>query len=164
MKKNSGKWFRRAFVFMLCLTLTGCGPSWKKKFVRKRADNKPDQVFVYEPQEYQREPNSELYKRSFIFWKAWQEELANRLGNNKAADVRAFEEALKNLEEMQECLSEQKAGELGECKKKIADSYNAYKSGDYSIVESHHMRDDLNKLMLKMDKQFRYNRVKEFIK
>lgn len=164
MKMNSRGWFHNAVIFIICISLAGCGPQWKRKFVRKRAAEKPEQVFVYEPKEYKREPNSELYKRNFIFWKSWQEELVNKLGDNKTADLRSFEEALKNLDEMGGCLVEQKAAELREYRKKLEAFYNTYKSGDFDIVQSKWMRQDLNRLMLQIDKKFRYNRVKDAIK
>ncbi|MCM8782356.1 MAG: hypothetical protein NC828_04830 [Candidatus Omnitrophica bacterium] len=132
--------------------------------MRKRPAKTPEQVFVYEPKEYQREPNPEIYKRSFLFWKAWQKELVDKMGENKASDQRAFQEALKNLNEMKTCLDDQKANELDDYIQKIASFYNLYKSNDFSIVQSRQMRQDLDRLMLKMDKLFRYNRVMEHIK
>lgn len=179
MKKNLKRWSPRrllrsplrgslamtyGLVFLVCLSLTGCGPAWKKKFIRKRADKKPEQVFVYEPKEYQKEPNSEIYKQSFLFWKAWHEELIAKLGNSKSADIRAFEEALKNLAEMKGCLKDEKSAELDAYVKKIEALYKSYRAGDYDIVRSHQARDGLNRMMLKMDKLFRYNKVKEYIK
>lgn len=170
MKKNSGRWLKVKIFFVLLSVLcflfsvTGCGPQWKRKFVRKRAEHKPEQVFIYEPKEYQKGPNDVLYKKYFLFWKAWQEELITKLGDNKKSDLRCFEEALKNLGEMKQCLADQKAIELQNCINDVDRLYNKYKTEDFSIVQSHRMRADLNRLMLRMDKQFRYNRVKEFIK
>lgn len=150
-------------LFFSLSTLTGCGPQWKKKFVRKRADRRPEQVFTYESQKYEREPNDVLYKRHFIFWKAWQEELITKLGNNKKSDISSFEEALKSLDEMKDCLKEEKAVELEVYIKRLRDFYILYKSKEFDIIRSSQMRQDLDRLMLKMDKIFRYNRVKDFI-
>ncbi len=152
------------FIFVLCASLTGCGPAWKRKFVRKRAPQEIEPVFVYQPQDYQKEPNIERYKRHFVFWKAWQEELISELGNNRLADIRAFEEALKDLSDMRNCLNEAKAAELDIYSKKLAEFFDTYKSGEFDIVRSHHMRQDLDRLMLKIDKLFRLSKVKDSIK
>ena len=162
IRENKG--IKRLLIFILCFVLTGCGPQWKRKFVRKRAEHKPEQVFVYEPREYQKASNSELYKKGFLFWKAWQEELVNKLGDNKANDLRVFIEVLKNLDEMKNCLNDEKAKELDGYARRLEALYKEYKSGDFSVTQSRQMRQDLDRLMLKMDKVFRYSRVKEFIK
>ena len=155
---------RVIFIFVLCVSLTGCGPAWKRKFVRKRAPQEIEPIFVYQPQDYQKEPNIELYKRHFIFWKAWQEELITELGNNRLADIRAFEEALKDLSEMKDYLNDAKAAELEVYIRKLAEFSDMYKSGEFDIVRSHQMRQGLDKLMLKIDKSFRFSKVKESIK
>ncbi|NQU73197.1 MAG: hypothetical protein HQ547_00610 [Candidatus Omnitrophica bacterium] len=155
---------RLGAILVLCLLIAGCGPAWKKKFVRKKAQNKPTQVFVYEPKEYQSEPYSAAYKRSFLFWKAWQQELIYRLGNSKTSDARTFQEALKNLGEMKECLTEQKASELQGYITKLERFFDEYKSRTLGIVQAKQMRRDLDRLMLKIDKAFRYTKAMEFIK
>ncbi len=159
--KNNTKWL---LVFILCIALIGCGPEWKRKFVRRHTQTQPEQVFVYEPKEYPRASNTDLYQRSFSFWKAWQGELIQKLGNHKINDLRSFEEALKNLDEMKACLTDQKAAELEVYMKKLEAFYTNYKSEDFNIVQSGQMRQDLDRLMLRMDKQFRYSRIKEYIK
>jgi hypothetical protein len=151
-------------VLALCLVLAGCGPAWKKKFVRKRAPRQPDQVLVYEAQDYQKEPNADLYKKHFIFWRAWQEELVVRMGNNPKADVRAFEEALKNLDDMKRCLKEAKAAELDIYIQQLRAFYDTYKSEELDVVRAHQMSQDLDRMMVKMDKQFRFSKVKDSIK
>jgi len=110
---------RNMVLIVLCVAAAGCGPEWTKKFVRKRNATTPEQVFVYEAKDYQRESTEELYKRSFLFWKSWMEELSNRLGDNKVNDLRSFEEVFKNLGEMKNCLKEDKAIELDGYRKEI---------------------------------------------
>lgn len=151
-------------IFFLCISISGCGSQWKRKFVRKKNAEQAEQVFVYEPQEYQRESNAELYKRSFIFWKAWQRELVDRLGNSRPADLRSFEEALKNLDEMKNCLNDQKTSALDGYIKKMGSYYETYKSEEPDIIRSRQMRQDLDRLLLKIDKEFRYKRVLNLIK
>ncbi|MDD5450184.1 MAG: hypothetical protein PHO42_06300 [Candidatus Omnitrophica bacterium] len=150
-------------VFTLCLVLAGCGSQWKRKFVRKKTDNKPEQIFTYEPQKYEREANDVLYKRHFVFWKSWQDELAKELGRNKKSDILAFDEALKNLDEMKACLKEEKAAELDIYINKTRKLYDIYNTKELDIVRFSQMRDDINRLMLKIDKLFRYSRVKDYI-
>lgn len=156
--------FLAVFVLVLCAAVSGCGPTWKRKFVRKRAPQEPDAVFSYQPQDYQREPNIERYKRHFIFWKSWQEELITKLGNNRKADARAFEEALKDLGEMKTCLKDDKAAELDIYIKKLEGFSDSYSTGQFDVVRSNQMKTDLSRLMLKIDKAFRYNKAKDYIK
>lgn len=169
MKRHSEKWFRsKGFqglvIAILCLALSGCGPEWKRKFVRKRAETKPEPIIAYEPQEYRKESNEILYKRHFVFWKSWQEELVNKLGENSARDTDAFQEALKNLDDMKGCLKEETAAGLDPYSKKINDLYNTYKSDRIGIIQARQMRQDLDRIMLKIDKAFRYTKVKGHIK
>jgi len=142
----------------------GCSSAWRKKFVRKKKKEKPAQVFVYEPQEYQSESYSVVYKRSFLFWKAWQQELIYKLGNSRISDTRTFQEALKNLGEMKACLIEQKAAELQGYINKLEKFFKEYKSRTISSVQARQMRRDLDRLMLRIDKAFRYTKAMEFIK
>jgi len=152
-------------VSILCLALAGCGPQWKRKFVRKRAAVTPEPIIAYEPQEYKKESNEVLYKRHFVFWKSWQKELVDRLGDNAARDEDSFLEVLKSLDDMKGCLKEETAAGLDPYIKKINDLYSAYKADNMmDIVRSRQMRHDLDRLMLKIDKDFRYTKVKDHIK
>jgi len=151
-------------ICCMFMMLAGCGPQFKKKFVRKKAEKNPEQVFAYDPQQYQREPNDVLYKKHFIFWKAWQEELIYKLGTNRAGDLRNFQEALKHLDDMKSCLSSEKASELDTHTQALRSFYENYKARDFDVIRSRQMRQDLDRLMLKIDKIFRYNKVKEYIR
>ena len=155
---------RLLIVSILCFTLTGCGAQWKRKFIRRHEETKPESVFVYEPKEYQSEPNADLYNRSFIFWKSWMGEMEHSLGANKKADVRSFQEAIKDMEEMESCLKEEKAAEMGGYRQKLAEYMEYYKSKDMEIIGAGHMRDDLHRLEVKVDKIFRPSRVEKDIK
>ncbi|MEI8175965.1 MAG: hypothetical protein WCG78_03765 [Candidatus Omnitrophota bacterium] len=155
---------RYIMVSLLCVMVAGCGTQWQKKFVRKKAANAPGQVFVYEPKEYQNKPNAEIYQASFLYWKAWQQELVERLGDNKKRDSSSFDEALKNLDEMKNCLNEAKRAELDVYMRKIAALSEDYKANDYDTIRAHQLRQDLSRLSLAIDKSFRYNAVKNFIK
>ncbi len=151
-------------VLALCMALAGCGAQWKRKFVRKRNADRPEQVFVYEAKDYQKEPSAERYQKNFVFWKAWMEELIAKLGNNRANDIRSFEESLKNLEEMKYCLKGEKVPEIDVYIGKVKNFYEKYKAGDFDIIASQQMRQDLDRLTLKMDKIFRYTRMQDYIK
>jgi len=151
-------------ITLLCVAVTGCGPQWKRKFVRKSAQKTPEQAYIYEQQEYRSEPAGVLYKNHFIFWRAWQEELVNKLGGNKVADLRSFEEALKHLGDMKSHLSPEKAAELDPYLSRIDALRNDYKADNYDVVRSRQMRDELNRIMLRIDKAFRSSRVKDYIR
>ena len=86
------------------------------------------------------------------------------MGNSKTSDARTFQEALKNLGEMKECLTDQKASELQSYITKLERFFDEYKSRNLGIAQAKQMRRDLDRLMLKIDKAFRYTRAREFIK
>jgi hypothetical protein len=162
--RGGWRYAKCVFVIFLCMLVSGCGSQWKRKFVRKKTANQPEQIFTYEPQAYKKEPNDVLYKRHFIFWKAWTEELVTKLGKNRSGDIRSFEGALSHLSDMKKSLTDQKAAELDEYLKKMSLFCDRYKSRDFDIVRAKQMRQDLDRLMLNIDKAFRYSRVKEYIK
>lgn len=149
-------------VLILCVCVSGCA-QWRKKFIRKRAKKKPAQIVSYEPKEYQPDPSDVLYRRYFVFWKAWQQELIGKLGDSRKSDLRFFTEALKNLHAMRNHLADSKAVELDVHIKRLDGYYRKYQARSMSTVQSKRMSSELNRLMLRIDKEFRYSRVKEFV-
>jgi len=155
---------KNCMIVMLCIFLTGCGPQWRKKFVRKKTAEKPEQVFIYEPKEYKRDPNDVFYKRHYIFWKAWHEELVNKLGLNKKSDLRAFEESLKHLTQMKICLIDEMAEELQAHIDKLDGHYRKYKTSNLDLNRARRVRQELDRLMLRINRSFSNKKVKEYFK
>ena len=83
-------------IFTLIIGLTGCA-SFRKKFVRKpKKVEKPTPIM--QTKDYTQEySHILLYKKHYLFWKYWQEELINSLGSNRKKERRCARAALDEL-------------------------------------------------------------------
>ncbi|MFH1847636.1 MAG: hypothetical protein ABH825_00255 [Candidatus Omnitrophota bacterium] len=149
-------------ALLLTLETSGCGPAWKKKFVRKKKE-KEKEVFVYREKDYSRPESSDTYKKHFLFWKTWHQELVNKLGKNRLRDNRAFDESIANLQDMKKLLTGEKAAAIEGYIAQLKEAQARYNQKEIRDVRARQMRTELNRLMLSMDKALRYSRVKESI-
>ncbi|MBL7084870.1 MAG: hypothetical protein ISS43_02035 [Candidatus Omnitrophica bacterium] len=102
-----------AFSFQLS-ALCGC-EAFRKKFVRKPKEEKQIEVVVH-TQEYSSEYSPEqIYKKYFLFWRSWHEELVNSLnaqeGNRKKL-ISAAKKSVENLQQMRQLLLPEKQDRL----------------------------------------------------
>ena len=154
-----------ALILVVCLLsveLSGCA-ALRKKFTRKKKKKK-EASFVYNVQDYEKPPNIDLYKKHFAFWKTWHKELVNKLGMNKMRDLRAFTESVGELESLKKLLAAEKTELLQGYIDQLEGHYNKYKSEDFTETRSRQMRKELNRLLLRIDKAYRFSRVKDDIK
>ncbi len=84
------------FYFLLSTSLCGCA-SFKKKFVRKPKDIEKPTPIMHTKDYTQEYPNILLYKKHYLFWRYWQEELINSLGSNRKKEFRCARSALDEL-------------------------------------------------------------------
>ena len=94
---------------LLILTLTGC-EAFVRKFTRKpKQENLPTEEMVLVPQEYQAPQMSkeETYRKFFLYWKSWQDELMDALtyGSNSKKQIGCANEAINNLKELRGLLA-----------------------------------------------------------
>lgn len=85
-----------AFCFLLPTFLYGCA-SFKKKFVRKPKEIEKPTPIMHTKDYTQEYPNILLYKKHYLFWRYWQEELINSLGSNRKKEIRCVRSALDEL-------------------------------------------------------------------
>jgi hypothetical protein len=108
--------FTLVFLSLLLIsTLTGC-EAFVRKFTRKTKKSKEAELPVLSPKEYLTSdiPKEERYRRYFVFWKSWQDELITALGSSASYKKRqsCLKEAIKNLAELKPFLFEEKQKEL----------------------------------------------------
>ena len=88
------------FILMITLCfLAGCD-AFVRKFIRppkKKSISQEEMVLA--PQEYTNMDKEEVYRRYFVFWESWMDELINALElyPNYKKQVDCMERALKNL-------------------------------------------------------------------
>ncbi len=148
-------------IIFLISEAVGCGPM-ANKFTRKKKEKEAPPVY-YELEKYTRDSNLVIYKRHYLYWKTWQEELINKLGGNRSKDIRCIEEAISNLRDMKKVLKPEKAeglevhiGEMEGLKEKISAKFItlATKNRLVSVLEKKYRE-------IKMD--FSPKKVNDFI-
>lgn len=85
-----------ALYFLLSTSLYGCA-SFKKKFVRNPKEAEKPTPIVQTKDYTQEYSDVLLYKKHYLFWKYWQEELINSLGSNRKKERRCTRAALDEL-------------------------------------------------------------------
>jgi len=148
-------------IVLIGLEVTGCGPL-KRKFTRKKKKGTPPPVY-YELEKYSREPNMVLYKRHYIYWKTWQEELINKIGDKHKKDIRYADGIISNLQDMRRLLAKEKGHELTvfiDEMKKIKEKLN-----DRSLRGANKIRikNTLEKRYRKIKREFSYTKVADYV-
>ncbi|MDD4980389.1 MAG: hypothetical protein PHC54_03815 [Candidatus Omnitrophica bacterium] len=107
---------RYTLILFLIGNLLGCD-AFVRKFTRKSKRDKPAPEMVLMPEEYKPPPmtKEEVYRKYFIFWKSWQDELINSFivsSVNHKKQISCANEAIKNLELLRAALQEKKQKEF----------------------------------------------------
>ncbi|MBU1913487.1 MAG: hypothetical protein KKB22_08145 [Candidatus Omnitrophica bacterium] len=156
------KLWRYAVIILLCVFIAGCA-GLQRKFARKKKEE-VKQLPIVTTYDYAKERRvDELYKKRFLFWKSWQGELIDRMGDSYKKRTECYDELMQNLLEMQKYLNDEKYKELeifiteiksvGPDVKKI----DLRGSGKYRITQI------LEKTKRLIDKRFSYTKVKDFL-
>ncbi len=153
--------FRNIVIFVLCINILGCS-TLREKFVRKK---EPEEVKpIVNIEEYSNKINTkELYKKHFVFWKYWHEELINVLGGNKKKQKQCYNEILAELKAMASYLQQQKAEILQGYIKEIEELENDVNSPVLSQVEVHRIKIALKQYKRIIDNEFSLYKVKDWI-
>ncbi|MFH1791670.1 MAG: hypothetical protein ABH885_06800 [Candidatus Omnitrophota bacterium] len=106
---------RRVFVLMLAAVfcagaMTGCA-SLRKKFIRKKKEKEETPQYLG-IKEYKVTPSIELYKKHYIYWRSWNTEINENLGDNPKNDLVCIRQMIGNLEDMRGMLVDEKGNEL----------------------------------------------------
>ena len=88
MKYTKLKW---VVVIVLCLCIAGCA-GFQRKFARKKKEE-TRQLPIVTTYDYAKERRvDELYKKRFLFWKSWQGELIDRMGDSYKKRTECYDE------------------------------------------------------------------------
>ena len=104
------KWAIIMTVFCLTVSLTGCD-AVQRKFTRKKKTAVKMPRF-YQVKKYPKKPAPELYKKHYSYWRTWQGELIDNIGQNNKKARRCAEEAVGQLRDLQGLLIPSKAEEM----------------------------------------------------
>ena len=105
----------------------------------------------------------ELYKKRFLFWKSWQGELIDRMGDNYKKRTECYDELVQNLTEMQKYLNDEKYKELEVFITEIKSVNPDVKKIDLRGSEQYRITQLLEKTKRLIDKRFSYTKVKNFL-
>lgn len=100
------------FTILIAVSfLSGCA-QLKDKFVRKKKEDTSLKKYI-PVREYDVHPNMELYTKRYVFWKNWQTDLLEVLGDpNHKKKMVAIEENISNLKSMKSMLVDEKGDQL----------------------------------------------------
>ncbi|MDP2921790.1 MAG: hypothetical protein Q8O12_05450 [Candidatus Omnitrophota bacterium] len=152
--------FRWIMVIILCISISGCA-GVQRKFARKKKEepNTPAIVTTYDYAITERV--DELYKKRFLFWKSWQGELIDRIGDGYKKRTECYEGLMQNLLEMQKYLSDEKYKELEVFITKIKSVDPDVKKIGLRGSEQYRIAQLLEKTKRLIDKRFSYSKVKD---
>lgn len=153
---------RYIIIFMLCLSIAGCGGLQRKFARRKTEEVKP--LPVTTTYDYSKELRvDELYKKRFLYWKSWQGELIDRMGDGYKKRADCYNELMQNLLEMQKYLNDEKYKELEVFIINIRSIDPDVKKIDLTNNEKYRISQLLEKTKRLIDKRFSYSKVRNYL-
>ena len=148
---------------VLTVALAGC-ETVKRKFVPKKKEQ-PKRLSLYEEKEYIKEPNEELYKKHFLFWKSWQGELAEALGgDNHLKQMSCAESAVVELGIAKSFLTEEKQKGLEPELAQLTALRDKIKEDEPSPGVASRLRQDVERQKIRIEKRFSYSKARDYIK
>jgi len=150
------------FLLAMVICIAGCA-GLQRKFTRKKA--KEEKVSpVVTTFDYAKELRvDELYKKRFLFWRTWQDELIERMDDMYKKRIECYDQAIMNLKEMQKYLAQSKAEELAPFIEEISSIDPDVRKKKLSKSEQYGMTQLLKKTKRQIDKQFSYSKIKDFL-
>ena len=88
MKRSRLRPFLAVLLILSVSAVSGCGPEWKKKFIRKRKNAQVTQpILLLQPDYKAVMPAKDRYREHFAFWKSWHTEMLSSFGQLKRRDL-----------------------------------------------------------------------------
>ena len=157
------------FIFILLsglISSIGC-EAFVRKFTRKPKKDKVKEEPVLAPEDYSLSniSSEERYRQYFLFWKSWQDELITALsssGSYKKTKI-CLKEAIKNLEEIESLLFEEKQKELAVYLERLHQLENEIKHDIYGTRLVSH-QSETERLKRDILRDFSYPKVKNHLR
>lgn len=160
-------YLRRFFLlFAICpllFAMLGCD-AFVRKFTRKSKKEPKKEELVLVPEEYRPPPmtKEEVYRKYFLYWESWHDELINALtyGASQKKQLDCVKEALKNLELVRSALQEKQQKKLDvyiEQLKGLQQDISRDLYGSYSM--DYRPRAERIKRVIK--REFSYHKIKD---
>lgn len=148
-------------ILILTIPLAGCA-ELKDKFTPKK---EPKEVTpIVEIKDYSKKIKvDKLYKKHFMFWKYWNDELINSLGENIKKQKRCYDESLVELKAMASYLQQQKQKTLQSYINKLEKLGKEVKDPILTQNEKHFLERHLKKYKRIIDRKFSLSKVKPWL-
>lgn len=153
-----------AFLLVVCLLASGCGPQWKKKFIRKKKVVRTTQPILTLISNIQATyPPEVRYQEHFAYWKSWHSELLASLGQIRKRDLRYLNGTISELQSMEELLAGPPAKRLGEILTELRQMEEGWSLSPQTGYASTRVRTRLQQLEREINRDFHYSEVKDAI-
>ncbi|PIQ81606.1 MAG: hypothetical protein COV76_07860 [Candidatus Omnitrophica bacterium CG11_big_fil_rev_8_21_14_0_20_64_10] len=143
----------------------GCGPQWKRKFIRKKKDPKPPQAILVLQADHEMTHSARaLYRERYAFWKSRHRDLTAGLGKSRKSDLANLKGAIGELTSMERfLLPSPKKERLGKILKRLnqIEADWAPKPAGWTPPSSH--RIELEKFRREIAKDFAVSDVASFL-
>lgn len=158
----SSRPFKAIVIFILIISIAGCG-ALQKKFTRKK--KKDERIIpVVTTYDYSKELRvEELYKKHYLFWKSWHQELIDRIDSTVKKRITCYYYTITSLTEMQKYLKEPKKEELNGFINEIKSIELDVKKMRLTKSEKFRLRKLLEKTRRDMLRKFSFSDVSEFL-
>jgi hypothetical protein len=156
---------RSIFVFLSIFIVASFGcATIQRKFQRKKKKKEKEQVIV-SLEDYSQFVNyDDLYKRHYLLWQYWHDELINSIGRSRKKQILCYTQTLDNLISLKKFITPDKKDILNKyCKdlSKIGKRIESKRS--LNRIEAERIGRELEKLKRLIDKEFRYSKIKNYI-
>ena len=152
-------------IFCLLLSASGC-EAFRRKFVRKPKQKKEIRV-VTQTKEYSAEHSpEERYKKYFLFWRSWHDELINSLNaqdGNRKKQVFAARKVVENLEQMRQLLIPEGQKELEPFILAQQDVVQQLGTFRLSPAQALRIKSTLEKHKRRIQEKFSFRHVQEYL-
>ncbi len=157
------KWMSGLVILVLVLNIAGCA-SLQKKFTRKKKETRvPAAIYLQEGAYQKKYSNDYYYKTHFTLWKTWHEDLLNQLGGNRKKVARCAQEAMGQLNEINNYLIPEKQAQLKPQLDEMAKITRQLEGGDYADSQMGGIRVELEKIGRLVGNNYYYDKVKNEI-
>ena len=151
-----------ALIISMASAVTGC-EAIQRKFTRKKKREVLRPRF-YQEGEADTRPHLELYIMHYTLWRSWQTELLTGTTENAKMRRMSCNELIGHLMDMKKHLVREKADELQLYINEVVKVTDRIKTGSSTIMETGHLKHNLEKLGARIERKFFYKDIKKYIK